>query len=171
MNYFLDTEFHQDGTYVELISIGVVAADGREYYAQNSDCPLEKSNEFVKQYVLPLLDETSWKPASIIGDELANFILKPDKDYPQIWVYYGNYDWVSVCGTLYGDMTKTPKGFPYTPFDLSQWAHQLGYSKILVDKPAEHIAHNALVDARWNREAYLWLQDIERSQKRLRPPS
>ena len=33
MKYFYDTEFIEDGSTIELISIGVVAEDGREYYA------------------------------------------------------------------------------------------------------------------------------------------
>lgn len=31
MRYFYDTEFIEDGHTIELISIGVVAEDGREY--------------------------------------------------------------------------------------------------------------------------------------------
>src|SRR4051812_11038169 len=33
MKYFYDTEFLEDGQTIELISIGIVAEDGREYYA------------------------------------------------------------------------------------------------------------------------------------------
>lgn len=35
--YFYDTEFIEDGRTIELISIGIVADDGREYYAVNGD--------------------------------------------------------------------------------------------------------------------------------------
>jgi hypothetical protein len=31
--YFFDTEFDEDGKTIELISIGIKCADGREYYA------------------------------------------------------------------------------------------------------------------------------------------
>lgn len=37
MKYFYDTEFIDDGHIIELISIGIVAGDGREYYAVNQD--------------------------------------------------------------------------------------------------------------------------------------
>ena len=33
MRYFYDTEFLEDGETIDLISIGIVAEDGREYYA------------------------------------------------------------------------------------------------------------------------------------------
>lgn len=36
MKYFYDTEFLEDGTTIDLISIGIVSEDGREYYAVNS---------------------------------------------------------------------------------------------------------------------------------------
>lgn len=35
--YYYDTEFLEDGRTIELISIGIVADDGREYYAVNSE--------------------------------------------------------------------------------------------------------------------------------------
>lgn len=35
--YCYDTEFLEDGSTIELISIGIVCEDGREYYAVNSD--------------------------------------------------------------------------------------------------------------------------------------
>jgi hypothetical protein len=42
MRYFYDTEFLEDGKTIELISIGIVAEDGREYYAVNADAPLRR---------------------------------------------------------------------------------------------------------------------------------
>ena len=37
MRYFYDTEFIEDGETIELVSFGVVAEDGREFYAVSSD--------------------------------------------------------------------------------------------------------------------------------------
>lgn len=37
MKYFLDTEFIEDGVTIDLISIGIVSDDGREFYACNRD--------------------------------------------------------------------------------------------------------------------------------------
>jgi hypothetical protein len=37
IRYFLDTEFVEDGRSIELISIGIVSSDGREYYAVNEE--------------------------------------------------------------------------------------------------------------------------------------
>lgn len=35
--YFYDTEFHEDGKTIDLISIGIAADDGREYYAIHAE--------------------------------------------------------------------------------------------------------------------------------------
>ena len=37
MRFFYDTEFIEDGETIELISIGIVGDDGREYYAVSTD--------------------------------------------------------------------------------------------------------------------------------------
>ena len=37
MKYFYDTEFLEDGHTFDLISIGIVAEDGREYYARSEE--------------------------------------------------------------------------------------------------------------------------------------
>lgn len=57
MRYFYDTEFLEDGTTIELISIGIVSEDGREYYAINSEAPWEniKSHDFLVHNVLQFL--------------------------------------------------------------------------------------------------------------------
>lgn len=68
MKYFLDTEFHEskkpvkllgitikEVPTIDLISIGIVAEDGREYYAINKDCDLKAiwANEWLRKNVLP----------------------------------------------------------------------------------------------------------------------
>ena len=40
MKYFIDTEFVDDGKTIDLISIGIVAEDGRELYVESADFDL-----------------------------------------------------------------------------------------------------------------------------------
>lgn len=54
MLVFLDTEF-TDFMRPDLISIGLVAEDGREFYAERNDYRREDCNDFVVSDVLPLL--------------------------------------------------------------------------------------------------------------------
>lgn len=52
MKYYFDTEFIEDGKTIDLISIGIVAADGREYYAVNCECDYSKASDWVLENVL-----------------------------------------------------------------------------------------------------------------------
>jgi hypothetical protein len=54
MLVFLDTEF-TDFVRPDLISIALVAEDGREFYAERTDYRREDCNDFVRETVLPLL--------------------------------------------------------------------------------------------------------------------
>jgi hypothetical protein len=55
--YFYDCEFLEDGRTIELISIGIVADDGREYYAVNSEAPMERirANDWLMRNVVDSL--------------------------------------------------------------------------------------------------------------------
>ena len=54
MRYFYDTEFIEDGSTIELVSIGIVAEDGREYYAVSTEFDASNANEWVRENVLNL---------------------------------------------------------------------------------------------------------------------
>ncbi|MGO2515400.1 MAG: polyadenylate-specific 3'-exoribonuclease AS, partial [Corynebacterium variabile] len=53
MRYFYDTEFIEDGRTIDLVSIGVVAEDGREFYAVSSDFNERRAGSWVRRNVLP----------------------------------------------------------------------------------------------------------------------
>jgi hypothetical protein len=55
MKYYFDTEFIEDGKTIDLISIGIVADDGREYYAINENCDFSKASDWVKENVIAKL--------------------------------------------------------------------------------------------------------------------
>jgi hypothetical protein len=57
MRYFYDTEFIEDGLTIDLISIGIVAEDGREYYAVNRDAPWKRiaKHGWLMENVVPTL--------------------------------------------------------------------------------------------------------------------
>lgn len=50
--YFLDTEFIDDGKTIDLISIGIVCEDSREYYAQSTEFYAGHASDWVKEQVL-----------------------------------------------------------------------------------------------------------------------
>ena len=55
MKYFIDTEFREYPRSIELISIGIVTEDGKEYYAVSKDFDLNKAwkNEWLRENVFP----------------------------------------------------------------------------------------------------------------------
>jgi len=153
MKHWFDTEFIEDGLTIDLISIGIVAEDGREYYAVSSECDPSKANEWVKENVLPHVDQSTGKPRAVIRDEIVAFC----RERPEVWGYYADYDWVVLC-QLFGRMIDLPKGWPMYCRDIKQLCDDLGNPKL----PAqESMEHHALEDARWNRLAYEFLMKLK----------
>ncbi|MET8430121.1 3'-5' exoribonuclease [Nocardia sp. NPDC004860] len=166
--YAYDTEFVENGKTIELISIGIVCADGREYYAVNSEAPWNtiKNDGWLCSNVvstLPLvgddlrkpstltgfrwsfaIDKTSTlvKPKWVIANEVREFLHSADQ--PELWADYAAYDHVALC-QLWGSMIHLPAGIPMWTHDLQQ---ALELSPDFV--PPEQIEgqHNALEDAR-----------------------
>ena len=52
VRYFYDTEFIEDGVTIELVSIGIVAEDGREYYAVSTEFRADRANRWVRDKAL-----------------------------------------------------------------------------------------------------------------------
>jgi len=171
MKYFFDTEFIEDGKTIELISIGMVSEDGREFYAEVSDAPLETANDWVKENVIPQLWHKQKKKErfnlwsrdggegglikkSDIAHAIMSFI-NEDKD-PQFYAYYSSYDWVVFC-QLFGRMIDLPKEFPMYCMDLKQMMTERDLTKenfnITELLPDENY-HSALGDARWNKKLF-----------------
>lgn len=182
MRLYYDTEFIERGPGhpIDLISIGVVADDdwvGRgEFYAVSLAAPLEHIQEhpWLMDNVVPHLPmevdeyghltfdpshqdwENVWAPAQI-RDDLVAFIqatqAASDDQTLELWGWYADYDHV-VLAQLFGTMVDMPQWMPYYTRDLKQEADRLG---VRVPLPMPEAEHNALADARWNREVGLWL--------------
>jgi 3' exoribonuclease, RNase T-like len=184
MRYFVDAEFIEDGKTIDLISIGIVSEDGREYYAINYDCDRTKANDWVKKNVLAFLppeplpqlygnrkafeeSETykqGWRNRGLIAIEILEFVRwnkkKPyfaEGEKPEFWGYYASYDWVVLC-RLWGKMIDLPKGFPMYINDIKQLCNQLGDPELPEQGKGEH---HALNDAKWNKRAWQFLKDRE----------
>jgi hypothetical protein len=146
MKFWFDTEFYENGRTIDLISIGVVAEDGREYYIETGTAPyLASQSDWLKANVLPHLTGHEL-PREAIARDLIEFM----GEKPEIWAYYADYDWVALC-QLHGTMMDLPKGWPMYCRDLKQWCDTLGNPKLPEPDGAEH---HALEDARWARRAW-----------------
>ena len=197
MKYFIDTEFIEGFSkpifgkkrhFIDLISIGIVAEDGREYYAISSEYNYNDADDWVKENViLPLYISTVHgdqrnrynvdnfhltygKTNSKIAEEILAFtgcwrdqlFYRVGNDVPEIYGYYADYDWVLFC-SLFGRMIDLPKGFPMYCRDLKQIMDEDGLSKEWKEEhcPDPIGEHNALVDAKWNMKLYneMWFKE------------
>ena len=159
MRYFLDTEFIETGDMgkptIDLISIGVVCEDGREYYAISNEFLEHLASDWVKENVIKQLPNSVnkpglWRDRATIRQDLLSFI-GPE---PEFWGYYADYDWVAFCW-LFGNMIDLPKGWPKYCRDLKQMADMCGGIKFPKQQDGEHCA---LDDARWNKNMYDYLR-------------
>ena len=135
-----DTEFIEDGVTIDLLSIGLVRADGKEYYAISGDADQSKANPWVAENVLPHLRGPLRRRADIAA-EIVDFV----GPSPQFWAWYASYDWVALC-QLYGTMLDLPKTWPMFVRDL-RWQHDP--TKLPEQGPQDGPEHHALADARW----------------------
>jgi hypothetical protein len=219
MNYYLDQEFIErfhkplfgkPRHVIDLISIGLVAEDGRTYYAISNEYGYNDASDWVKEnvilpayidavhgdarnhYTVKDFHKHFGKSNKQIAKEVTEFC-KPnytravkagidaiigniDPDI-QFYGYYADYDWVLFC-SLFGTMMELPKGFPMYCKDLQQildekaeskkleWGSNAkdfdmeNHIKTLPGYPAQSNEHNALSDAKWNKELYHFLQKI-----------
>ena len=150
MRYFYDTEFIEDGRTIELISIGVAAEDGREYYAVSTEFDPERAGSWVRANVLPKLPPPAsqlWRSRRQIRADLEEFfgVSNADRTDPvELWAWVGAYDHVALC-QLWGAMPGLPPAIPRFTRELRQLWEDRGSPRM---PPRPRDVHDALVDAR-----------------------
>ena len=160
MRYVFDTEFWERGNTHPIIplSIGIVAEDGRELYAVNTQAPwaaIEFESPWLQRNVVPYLAEEAAYVTTCA--DIARLITKfvgTDPD-PEFWAYFADYDWVVFC-QLFGTMITLPKNFPQYCMDVKQLMKHLGVSRAELPEQ-QGVEHNALSDARWTKDCLDYL--------------
>ncbi len=182
-----DCEFIEDGRTIDLISIGLVAEDGREYYAESSDAPWDRirRRDWLMRNVVPHLVITgrtsldaylknhpnSYPQPSVdlVGPDMSSSLVKPR------WVIANEvrefilatpdrelWAWYGaydhvVLCQLWGAMIRLPDGVPMWTNDLKQEAERLGNPGL---PPMPGVSkHNALSDARECQYRRHWLAE------------
>lgn len=164
--YALDTEFLEDGQTIDLISIGIVAEDGREYYAVDAGMPIHRirRHDWLMKNVVPFLpmrerplvyknttvlvpdvDDPRVKPRRQIAQEVLEFLAAGEHE-PELWAFFGAYDHV-VYAQLWGPMADLPSGLPMRTRDIADALDTFdGWDR----RPQQdrETAHDALEDAR-----------------------
>ena len=172
--FTIDTEFYERPNTIELISIALVAEDGREYYAESAlfdwrvcdpTGPFnpDETRTWLWENVRPSIGP--WEKRKVptqIAEEVLDFIAGAfpkgaSITTPEFWGYYSDYDWVVFCW-MFGRMIDLPKRFPMYCLDLKQVMHLNRLDKSTLGVPHEG-EHNCLNDARWNMKVLQLLTD------------
>lgn len=152
MRYFYDCEFIEDGLTIELVSIGVVAEDGREFYAVSTEFDDRRAGAWVRANVLPKLPspaDRAWRNRAAIRDDLLEFLTGSagaNGGDIELWAWIAAYDHVALC-QLWGAMPALPRPLPRFTRELRQRWEDAGRPTL---PPAPADAHDALSDARHN---------------------
>jgi hypothetical protein len=178
---YYDTEFLEDGRTIELISIGMVADDGRELYQVNRDMPVRRirKNAWLMENVVPHLPHGhgDWKlqmPKRWLFDYADPIVLSLKRiaggvrrfieatSEPELWADYGAYDHVALA-QLFGRMVDLPAGIPMWTNDLRQEIHRHGLTDWELPLQKDGL-HNALADARHAKTIGDHLTHLERPE-------
>jgi hypothetical protein len=89
MKYWIDTEFIERPCTIDLISIGLVAEDGREFYAESNEVDWSKASLWTLENVRPRLDGNGMKREEI-GYAVRRFT--DGDEHPVFWGYFPAYD-------------------------------------------------------------------------------
>jgi hypothetical protein len=108
VKYWIDTEFIAKPYTIDLISIGLVAEDGREFYAESSEVDWSKASLWTLENVRPQLDGKGMMREEI-GYAVRQFT--DGDEHPVFWGYFPAYDWVAL-NWLFGSMDELPFHYP-----------------------------------------------------------
>lgn len=177
MDFYLDCEFHEDGTTIDPISLGLVAEDGATLYCEFADTFYNthkvaaiRRHPWLMANVVPHLSDAAQSlaydrmPAALAGhpyfmnnwavaDEVRRFIegYGKKREEHRIWTWYGSYDQVMLA-QMYGPMIRLPESIPMFTWDLKVlvdlFEQQMGQKFELPRQ--EGTEHNAAADATWN---------------------
>lgn len=169
MEIFIDLEFVERGRDLpmQIISIGMVRADGTEFYRINPECLSNVAKHpWLSVNVAPYLpmhspsagiiawdeahDEYQYVARSL--DELIADVLEFVRATPdvEIWSHFGQYDHV-VFHQLFGSMGEQPAGVPMFTRDVQELILRNPDIEL---PPAAWRIHHAMEDARWTKLAF-----------------
>jgi hypothetical protein len=139
MRLFLDCEFTQLKADAKLVSLALVAEDGREFYVELLDTwRVEDCSEFVLGIVLPQLWGGVYAlPGAEARKALLEFLTSFDEDL-EVVTDAPQYDWEFFCALAYDD-GKWPWNVRNYPTDATT---------LEAANDGTPLPHHALLDAR-----------------------
>ncbi|PSF28544.1 hypothetical protein C7H19_24675 [Aphanothece hegewaldii CCALA 016] len=194
MRYWLDTEFIEDGQTIDLISVGIVAENGREYYAINLDCNFGRANDWVIKNVFPHLPfaisesfseldqfsawQQGFRNKKTIAKEVVEFVLSAEIN-THLWSYEELIDykldrkpelWGYYCDYDWVVICQLFGSMVNLPKSFPMYCRDI---KQWCDSlgnpklPIKNKSHHALEDARWIKMAWEFLSAYSESSSEL----
>jgi len=170
MLVFLDTEF-TDFVKHDLISLALVAEDGREFYAERTDFKQDECSAFVRKEVLPLLSRVP--DASCDRKQLTNrlhdwFEKLPE---PATLVFDFEGDWLLLAAALLDNTHKKPPPNigDKLHLDSRTVAHPVFDKAKNLTYTQQWPPHHALADSRALMAGYCAWKAFMEPIKRIRP--
>ena len=156
MKYFYDTEFLEDGHTFDLISIGIVAEDGREYYAVSKEADWDRinSHSWLSRNVVPQLPpEREWQTREEIREGITQFMMGT---VPELWAWFSSWDHVCLM-QLWGSMMDQPRWLPMYTHDARSFLDYIPRTTL----PPQQTSglHDALEDARHVKRMHDYMFD------------
>jgi len=171
VRYWYDTEFYEQGPDgpVSWISIGIVAADGRELYLENAefDWSPVPHDHFIMGNVAPHLKGGAYQVTRAEAAELVwDFITQGGKNLlNELWAYFAAYDHV-VLAQIFGRMVDMPDGVPWYTMDVQQERHRIRHHIKVLSMNFDSgwptqigQEHNALSDARHTKAMWEYVDE------------
>lgn len=166
MRVFLDTEF-TNFNLPELISLGLVTEDGREFYAERTDFSREACSAFVHAHVLPLLGRLPGAAcdAGTLGERLHGWLEALGE--PVCMVYDYADDWLLLTQTLISEeRLRLPTTLQSREFVWADTLHHPAFREAhAAVYSLEWMPHHALADARSLRAGVLAWEAVARKSR------
>lgn len=160
MKLFFDTEFTGLHQHTNLLSIGIVDENGREFYRELDDYDTSQLNDWLKDNVIA--NFTNEQPVNriILEQHLREWLRGYDYgEKLEIWSDCLAYDWVLFC-EIFGGAFEIPKNIYYIPFDICTYMKIKGVDpdvnreEFVGLEPLISAKHNALHDAKVIKACY-----------------
>lgn len=152
-NIFIDTEFTGFEN-PQLISIGLIARDGEEFYAE-VEYDLGTCSDFVKKYVIPLLSQNEKWSLERLKVQLAKWIEVVREDGRVLLCYDSEYDRKMLESIFKGDF---PNGVLFRNLG-SNYVNKIKQYEYHVK--TNQVEHHALHDARALKYAFRgWVRTV-----------
>jgi hypothetical protein len=179
MKVFFDTEFtglHQN---TSLISIGLIAEDGRYFYGELRDYDKSQLNDWLKENVIAHTSYLKETDNLETASKSYNYVYMPFQDKKQLaydlaewlnqfsgvemWSDCLAYDWV-LFNSIFGTAFDIPRSVYYIPFDICTLFKIKGIDPDINREEFANMAcdekHNALYDAKVIKACYEKLINI-----------